>query len=154
MKYLAKEEDGVLRIVFQTDSRSLPRGTGYRFIEGVDTKYPVIHTDENGELSVIEDIKPKLIQAAYDEMVEDIYSEMLNVFGTRNDVSAAAFAATWEAMLNRPANYVDALLGLLDDASVIAYANSKLAASDVYGVFRLQRIGLFQSTKASILAGE
>jgi len=91
------------------------------------------------------------LQSIYDAMVKDVYDEMENVFGTRNDVSASAFAATWEAMIKRPASYVDPELGFADESAVTAYANAKIAASDAYGVFRLKRIGQFESEKATIL---
>lgn len=89
-------------------------------------------------------------QSLYDEMVKDIYDEMEIVFGTRNDVSASAFAATYEAMIKRPASYIDAELGFNDEDAVLAYANSKLEASDAYGLYRLKRIGQYQAAKQAI----
>lgn len=86
----------------------------------------------------------------YQEMVKDVYDEMNNVFGTRNDVSASAFAATYEAMIKRPDNYVGEDLGFVDTAAVIQYANAKLAASDAYAVFRMKRIAQFEAEKAAI----
>lgn len=89
-------------------------------------------------------------QVLYDAMVSDVYNEMENVFGTRNDVSASAFAATWEAMIKRPENFVDPALGLNDESEVLAYANAKIAIADAYGVFRMKRIGQFESEKAAL----
>ena len=93
------------------------------------------------------------LKSVYETMVKDIYDEMKTVFGTSNDVSASAFAATWEAMLKRPANYVDVELGLSDVAAVEAYATAKISASDAYGVFRLKRIAQYQTEKAAIENG-
>lgn len=89
------------------------------------------------------------IMVAYESMVKDVYDEMENVFGTRNDVSAQATASTYEAMLKRPAAYVG-MAGLVDEAAVTAYATTKVAEADAYGVFRLNRIAQFQTEKESI----
>lgn len=94
--------------------------------------------------------KNDAIENLYREMVEDIYSEMKTVFGTSNDVSVAAFVATYEAMISRPENYIDESLGLASVADVEAYATAKLAASDAYGVFRLKRIAKFETDKAAL----
>lgn len=101
------------------------------------------------DIEVIVD-KNRQVKVKYDEMVNAIYAEMLNVFGTSNDVSAQATASTYEAMITRPANYVGQL-GLVDEAAVLAYANSKIADADTYAVFRLNRIAQFQQEKAAIL---
>jgi hypothetical protein len=95
--------------------------------------------------------KLPLIQETYDAMVKEVYDEMYNVFGTRNDASAAAFASTYEAMLKRPENYIDIGLGLFDAAAVTAYAAPRAASSDAYGVFRLKRIAQYQAEKAAII---
>lgn len=94
--------------------------------------------------------KEKQIKVKYLEMVSDVYAEMGNVFGTKNDVSAQAFAATYEAMVKRPANYVGQL-GLETEAAVLAYAEAKIAEADVYAVYRLNRIAQFQAEKDAIL---
>lgn len=94
--------------------------------------------------------KKESLQNLYADMVEDVYNEMENVFGTRNDASAQAFAATYEAMLKRPASYIDEELGLADEALVLAHAEVKIASSDAYGVFRLKRIAQYQIEKAAI----
>lgn len=91
------------------------------------------------------------IKIEYDAMVKDIYDEMENVFGTRNDVSAQAFAATWEAMVKRPSNYVGNL-GLVDEQAVLDFANAKLALADAYAIFRLERINTYGINKANIEA--
>ena len=96
-------------------------------------------------------VKDAQVETAYNLMVSEIYDRMETDFGTRNDVSASAFAATYEAMKKRPANYVDTDLGLADEAAVIAYADSKLVIADAYGVYRLKRIAQYQAEKAAIL---
>ncbi len=95
--------------------------------------------------------KESQIKPMYDQMVTDIYDEMLRVFGTSNDVSVSATAATLEAMLKRPANYVSTDLGLVDEAAVTTYATAKLGEADAYGIFRLKRIAQYQTEKAAIL---
>lgn len=129
-------------------------------------KTKILETDENGVLVYKLDengfvvdktaeeqaAELKTIQEGqlYAAMVSEIYTEMKTVFGTDNDVSASAFAATWEAMIKRPANYVDAELGFADEAAVTAYANAKISAADAYGVFRMKRIAKFEADKAAL----
>lgn len=111
--------------------------------------------DENGFIkdraveSIDEDKKGMAIVELYNEMVKDIYAEMLAVFGTDNDVSAQAFASTYEAMAKRPANYVGEL-GLIDEAAVLAYANAEIAKADAYAIYRMNRILQFQTAKAAL----
>lgn len=143
------------QVLMKTNGKHKPRGGEFLFLESdVPMNAAVVSTDGEGKLILIED-PAKLLQAAvtvkYKEMVTDVYAEMATVFGTTNDVSASASAATFEAMKKRPANYVDVDLGLADEAAVTAYADSKLAASDAYGVFRMKRIGQYQAEKAVIL---
>ena len=94
--------------------------------------------------------KAAQVTELYNAMVDDVYAEMKNVFGTDNDVSAQATASTYEAMLKRPASYVG-MAGLVDEAAVTAYATTKVAEADAYGVFRLNRIAQFQTEKETIL---
>lgn len=89
------------------------------------------------------------VSKLYSEMVKEVYDEMEKVFGTRNDVSAAATAATYEAMLKRPENYLAA--GFKDAAAVLAYANENIAHADAYAIFRLARIAKFNADKAAAL---
>lgn len=93
------------------------------------------------ELESVRDVKDA--NELYEAMVKDIYDEMEKVFGTRNDASAMAFAATWEAMSKRPSSYVDPELGFNSEEEVTTYANLKIAESDAYGVFRLKRLNQF-----------
>ena len=94
--------------------------------------------------------KEDQVKTKYDEMVSDVYAQMEATFGTKNDVSAAAFAATYEAMLLRPAAYVDLDLGFADEAAVIAYATARISAADDYAKYRLKRIAQYQDEKAAI----
>ena len=91
------------------------------------------------------------ITIAYNAMVKDIYDEMEKVFGTRNDASASASAATWEAMIKRPDNYVDVELGLTNESNVLSHAHAKIQIADSYGVFRMKRISQFETEKQEIL---
>jgi hypothetical protein len=106
------------------------------------------------EAALVGSEKPAMVTEAYNAMVTDVYDQMEVVFGTRNDASATAFAATFEAMLKRPESYVDETLGFVDAAAVTAYATAKIATSDAYGVYRMKRIAQFETEKAAILAGE
>ena len=131
--------------------------------------------DKNGEMSIIEidgeyigsgtilrdatdddvqlyDMSEKniAIHKLYNTMVSDIYTQMESVFGTRNDASAQAYASTWEAMLARPANYVNTDLGLADEQAVIDYATEKLNAADAYAVYRMNRIKQYEADKAAL----
>lgn len=107
-------------------------------------------TQEELEAALAIADKERLIEVKYNEMVSDIYTEMFNVFGTRNDISAQATASTYEAMLKRPEAYAG-MAGLVDQAAVTAYATTKVAEADAYGVFRLNRIAQFQTEKDAIL---
>jgi stalled ribosome rescue protein Dom34 len=137
-------------VKYITNSNHKPRGGHYVFIESeVKLLNPSVSTDVDGNLILVEG--PATVKDKYDEMVTDVYAQMLSTFGTTNDISASAFAATYEAMKVRPANYVDTDLGLADEAAVIAYADTKLSAADAYGVYRLKRIAQYQAEKAVIL---
>lgn len=156
MKYLVKKnEDESYSVLFKTNAKHTPRGGNHLFMESETAlNHPVVSTGGEGELLLIEDPAKELeaeVKEKYDLMVVDVYAQMLSTFGTTNDISASAFAATFEAMKNRPANYVDVDLGLADEAAVIAYADSKLLAADTYGVYRLKRIAQYQAEKAVIL---
>lgn len=148
--YQQRTGNKTYKVKFQTDSKAKPRGGDFLFLTTEsDFKNPAVGTDLEGNLILEEG--SATVKDKYDEMVSDIYAEMLSTFGTTNDISASAFAATYEAMKTRPANYVDTDLGLADEAAVIAYADTKLAAADAYGVYRLKRIAQYQAEKAIIL---
>lgn len=162
MKYLVYQiyEDGEVighKLGPGTTARHGLRGKPYIFLHS-DTvlKNPMVTTDESGKLVLIEDPAKELeaqVTERYNEMVSEIYAEMLVVFGTKNDISASAFAATWEAMKNRPQNYVDISLGFTNEIMVNAFADSKLLLSDNYAKFRLKRIAQYQEEKSVILGG-
>lgn len=141
-------------IKHKTTAIALPRGGNFIFVEGVDTEYPLLHTDEDGELSIIEDEKPKLVKQAYQAMTKDVFDEMERVFNTKSAESASAFASTYEAMLKRPANYIDVDLGLTTEEEVVVYATVKLNEADAYGVYRLKRINQYVAEQTAILTGE
>ena len=135
----------------------IPRGSDISYewllLDGPETGFPKVSTEQVGEgvtESIIEDTAPQQIKEKYGEMLADVYAGMLATFGTTSDISATAYAATWEAMLSRPANYVDIDLGLVDEAAVLAYATAKLNEADAYGVSRLKRIAQFTAEKQAI----
>lgn len=154
--YIAEDyfQEGSSKKVY-TDKETCLRKEGS--VVEFDSKKVSLSTSTIADGQIIEDSAKKreadkkpLVSKAYKSMVKDIYDEMFKTFGTRNDVSAAAFASTFEAMLKRPAHYVDASLGLVDEDAVLAYAASKVKASDDYGVYRLKRIGQYQAEKAAL----
>jgi len=117
---------------------------------------PEFSTVENTKLQAIADkeqaaAEAKVFTDLYNTMVADIYTEMNVVFGTLNDASASAFAATWEAMVKRPANYIDVDLGFSDESAVLSFANSKLLLADAYGVFRMKRLVQYEVEKTALL---
>jgi len=158
MKYLVKvttvDDAKTYEVKYKTEATHKPRGGSYIFLETEDDlENPVVDIIE-GELVLGEDpvkLIESLVTTKYHLMVRDIYEEMLVVFGTSNDVSASATAATWEAMVKRPVNYVSTDLGLADESAVTTYATAKLDEADAYGIFRLKRIAQYQAEKAAIL---
>jgi hypothetical protein len=135
----------------------LPRGTytefEYMLLDGPETDSPSV-LDESGRLSVVSSVgtdKEKLISGKYKEMYNAVLDGMLSTFGTSKTETATANAATWEAMLKRPANYIDIDLGFIDEDSVIAYATSKLNAADAYGIYRIKLMEQFKVDRQAIL---
>jgi hypothetical protein len=106
---------------------------------------------ESYEIEKAKVLKEREVNSLYEAMVKDVYDEMEVVFGTRNDVSAAATASTYEAMVKRPDNYVGALPGLDTKEAVLFFANEKLKNADKYGVSRMKRIAKFNADKAAVL---
>lgn len=154
MKYLCKGNS----IISKTDSRSTPRGASdqdpYYFMDIVEgIKNPKIILDENGDRSIIEDPEMAVadqLKDLYDNMVSDIYDELENKFGTRNDAAVQADSSTYEAMIKRPLSYVGAL-GFIDELSVITFAESKLSILDQYALFRIQRLETFRQERENII---
>jgi len=122
-------------------------------------KYAMDHLEDEDQLIAYEadevtraaaEGKATQLETLYNDLIQDIYGQLFQVFGTTNDASAAAFVSTYEAMSKRPANYIDPELGLPDEASVTTYANEKLAAADAYGIYRLKRLNQYKIEKAAI----
>ena len=113
---------------------------------------PRLHINEDDVLSIIEDDKPKRVVDLYNAMSEEVLAGMSSTFGTDKTESASAFVSTWEAMTKRPANYIDASLGLDTEETVMAYATTRLTAVDAYGLYRLQLISKYKVDKAAIEA--
>ena len=63
MKYLVKQifEEEILeyKVKQKTDGKHLPRGGGYIFVEGIETDYPKVITNADGNLEVVEDLTLK-----------------------------------------------------------------------------------------------
>lgn len=126
---------------------------GYVFNFGENTSELAVDTFLNGISDFAleaQKLKAEKVAVLYDAMVKDIYDEMEKVFGTRNDVSAAATSSTYEAMLKRPNKYKNAL-GLSNASEVEAYANTKLDAVDAYAIFRIGRISKFTADKTAVM---
>lgn len=110
---------------------------------------------ENGQVVVSEEkksenFKKKEASRLFENLEKEIYDEMYKVFGTRQDQSAIAYAATWEAMIKRPSNYIDESLGFLTENDVTNFANAKIALADQYGIFRMKKIKQFELDRAGL----
>lgn len=88
-------------------------------------------------------------QVLYDAMNSDVLDHMAIVFGTTNTASAAAYKDTWQLMLDKPALF-EGKLGLINTSDVVAYAQAKMDAVEVYAVYRMERIAQFQAAKAAL----
>lgn len=91
------------------------------------------------------------IEVLYNQMLNDIYDEVENVFGTRSDVTASANVSTYEAMIKRPGNFIDETLGLTTEQEVLNFANDKMSLIDSFGIFRLKRIKQFETERAALI---
>jgi len=143
--------------VIYTDA-GMPRGTQLEFdyvlLEGPDTEEPQVEIDGDGHKTIVSGVgleKEATIAGLYETMYDNVLEGMKSTFGTTRPETAAANAATWEAMIKRPANYIDADLGLLTVEDVTVYATSKLAAADAYGVYRLKLMAGFVAGKQAVL---
>lgn len=156
MKYLVKVfKNGTYEVLHETTSTHFPRGGQYALLETSEVFIgkPIVQLIDEVPTLVQDpaiDLQAQ-VSNLYNEMENEVYDEMKKVFGTRNDASAQAFAATWEAMIKRPANYVDVELGFADEAAVNNFANIKLQAADTYGVWRMKRIAKFEADKNALL---
>lgn len=152
-----------------------------------DLRWAVAHreeVEENGETVVNwffyinQDAKAQALASsgklgevtqAYEQMNEDVYAKMKEVFGTSKSDSATAFFETWKDMKVSPNNYVGLGLkvredifvngvqlfdegALLDTAQkVVDYATAKVNQALAYGVWRMQRIQQFETERSQIL---
>lgn len=94
-------------------------------------------------------IKDAKISELYENMNNEVLAEMAKVFGTSNPNSASAYLDTWKLMVEKPQLFVGKL-GLTDEASIISYAQSKIAVAEQYAIFRLERISKFQFDRSLI----
>ena len=142
---------------YQAEIPEVPEVPAYTVPAVIEEAYTVpahyeIAVDNNLLAIKIAKEKEEQISVLYNEMVDDVYDNMETLFGTRNDVSAAATASTWEAMAKRPANYVGMNEALSSEAAVLAYANNQLTLADNYAKWRLGRLAQFNAAKAALLA--
>lgn len=149
-------------------------------LEGVDQKYIKVADDpELGWVvekdTALESADQKAAQGLvlYNEMVKDIVTDMVSVFGTSDMNSASAYERTWNLMNATPSDWANAGLtarfarGQYDDGSgtmvsikegdaldteakVQAYADSCLDEVRQYGIRRMQRIEQFRRDKAAL----
>jgi len=144
--------------VMYTDEPAIPRGGNleyeYMIVSGDDSDNPNVVTDENGNVSVTSSIgkeKEMLINAKYKEMYDLVIDGMYSTFGTHKTETATANAATWEAMVKRPNNYIDEDLGFNTVDDVVNYAESKLLAADGYGIYRIKLMENFRLERLNII---
>ena len=103
-----------------TDSRSLPRGGGFVFVEGVETKFPKVFKDEEDKLSIIEDEKPRQLKDAWATMDSDIASNSVPVFKTTNRESMLVFVDSFQLRILASEKY--APLGLKAELEVEGFS--------------------------------
>ena len=114
--------------------------------------------------------KASQVAIAYQNMVEDVYAQLYEVFRTRQPETATAEKETWDDMLVNPGNYsslglkVDYQLNNADDtelfspgsaldtdAKITAFATRKLEQVRAYGPYRSQRKQQFYNERETIL---
>jgi len=81
----------------------------------------------------------------------DILAEMEVVYGTKDMNSATAYYLSWRRMQEAPAVFVGSLFA--DEAAVTAYVTPKLAAADVFALWRLGKIVTCNAAKDAIMNG-
>ena len=142
--------------------------------EGLDPDCIVAFKDEDGNIGFsvsmektiakkMEDKKAK-IKVAYDLMNQEVYAKMGAIFGTTNSDSAVAYNETFKTMKNYPDSFLDGKFTAdrdiggfkagdpLDTRGKISnYAEARLAESNAYSVWRLQRIAQFRQERSDIL---
>lgn len=126
---------------------------------------PAILEGEFGiELDVEKD-KIQRIKNAKDALEADLYLKMAEAYGTANPVSATSNYLTWLSMKNSPAVFANANLKsrfnidsvvagdtLNTEEEILEYANGLLTASDIYAMYREQKIQEFIVEKMAIEA--
>ena len=164
-KYLVEQilDAGVVvgyKIKSKPSAKHLPRGNNHLFVEGVDTKYPKIEINEDGNLSIVEDLAPKQLKGAYVLMDNEVANEASLKVGTKNRESILASISAYQLRVMIPERYID--LGLiaeieignflisdpLDDAAKIKeYYTEVLFQLDAY---RIGKIKDYLDLKASL----
>jgi hypothetical protein len=83
-------------------------------------------------------VKDVLIAAARARCDADIEAQQVAVYGTKLQTAAMRDYLTFEKMLTKPATYVGAMFS--DEAAVIAFATPKVAASEAFSLWCIERI--------------
>jgi hypothetical protein len=162
MKRIAIIENNIVQNIISVEDDYLP-DEGVETIE--DTNFVAYKGAIVSEGQIIpKDIKPEQISAAYSSMNNDVLTEMNNVFGTTNPVSASANHQTFLLMKTNPDLFstegiladktttsFDAGDALNTNQKIIDFATERLAEIDSYGVYRIKRIQQFQAEKAAIM---
>jgi hypothetical protein len=81
----------------------------------------------------------------------EILAEMETVYGTKDMNSATAYYLSWRRFQEAPAMFVGPLFA--DEAAVTAYVTPKLAAADVFALWRLNKIMACNAAKQAIMEG-
>ena len=102
----------------------------------------------------------------YNEMVAEVYAQMVATFGTQDPDSASAYKETWDMMKEQPSAWTAAGLtarfdrgglsagdALDTEQKITDYANACISAAIQYGIWRMQRIEQFRQERNAILAG-
>ncbi len=89
MKWLVEvkrnEEGDIIerKPLFRTDENVRPRGRETILVDGVDTKYPLLEEDQEGNFSIVENSNEKTVSDAYIEMDEGIVTDLAPVLQTK-----------------------------------------------------------------------
>ena len=116
--------------------------------------------------------KKESIETAYANMIEDVYSNLYDVFRTRKPETATAEYETWKHMKTNAALYagkglkVDHQVNKADatelfspgsaldtEQKILDFATRKIEQAEAYGVYRAERIQQFKTEKEGIENG-
>ena len=138
----------------------------YTEVNVVDPSYIYHPAEVEDQWNVVLDMakyKAQEVVKAYNEMNEEVYAEMSNVFGTSNSESANAYNETYKLMQSSPSSFSGVgLVATIDtanfskgdaldsDSKVSDFAGEALDKIDAYAVWRMVRIKQFSDKKTTI----